>query len=188
MRYGLGQHGDLMPYSDFVKERPDVMPSTLANYRRYKSKKPAAGERLDIDTERGAFTALGGAVRGTSRGLHDPEIRIKGIPVSANATLGIAAGLGTVRAGADLLNSGASPSRDSGWFKDIRIQPYAQKITGDNGISQKGSRFVGDFKDTGKPKLRNELGSFDKKIRSPSKIGLNTKYRFKNNFSMSKNL
>ena len=147
MRYGLGQHGDLMPYSDFVKERPDVMPSTLANYRRYKSKKPAAGERLDIDTDRGAFTALGGAVRGTTRGLHDPEIRLKGIPVSANATLGIAAGLGTVRAGADFLNSGASPSRDSGWFKNIRVQPYAQKITGDPGIRQKVSRFVGDYKD-----------------------------------------
>ena len=58
------------------------------------SKKPKAGERLSIDLDKGSFTALGGAVRGTSRGLHDPEIRLKGVPISLNATLGTAAGLG----------------------------------------------------------------------------------------------
>ena len=103
-RWVLGQKSQLLPYGEFVKERPDVMPSTLANYRGYMSKKPKAGERFNIDLDKGSFTALGGAVRGTSRGLHDPEIRLRGVPISLNATLGTAAGLGTIAAGAKHLN------------------------------------------------------------------------------------
>ena len=103
-RWVLGQKSQLLPYDEFRKERPDVMPSTLANYRGYMSKKPKAGERLNIDLDKGSFTALGGAVRGTSRGLHDPEIRLKGVPISLNATLGTAAGLATIAAGKQYLD------------------------------------------------------------------------------------
>ena len=123
-RWVLGQKSQLLPYDEFRKERPDVMPSTLANYRGYMSKKPKAGERLNIDLDKGSFTALGGAVRGTSRGLHDPEIRLKGVPISLNATLGTAAGLATVAAGKKYLDPeftvGAVPlawiqSKPEGW-------------------------------------------------------------------------
>ena len=103
-RWLLGQKSQLLPYDEFRKERPDVMPSTLANYRGYMSKKPKAGERLNIDLDKGSFTALGGAVRGTSRGLHDPEIRLKGMPISLNATLGTGVGLATIAAGKKYLD------------------------------------------------------------------------------------
>ena len=43
-------------------------------------------------------------VRGTARGLNDPEIRIKGAPITASAALGTAAGLGTISAGVKYLN------------------------------------------------------------------------------------
>ena len=36
-RWVLGQKSQLLPYDEFRKERPDVMPSTLANYRGYMS-------------------------------------------------------------------------------------------------------------------------------------------------------
>jgi len=103
-RWVLGQKSQLLPYDEFKKERPDVMPSTLANYRGYMNKKPKPGERINVDTDKGSFTALGGAVRGTSRGLHDPEVRLKGVPISLNATLGTGAGLATIAAGSKYLN------------------------------------------------------------------------------------
>ena len=104
LRFLGGQKSQLLPYQEFVKERSDVLPSTLANYRRYMTQKPVPGERVRVDTDAGYFSALGGLVRGTSRGLHDPEIRVKGIPISANATLGTGAALGTMAAGIKYLD------------------------------------------------------------------------------------
>ena len=105
LRFIAGQKSQPLPYQEFVKERPDVMPSTYKEYRRYLSKKPEAGKRLDINPDDQSFTALGGLVRGTARGLHDPEIRVRGVPVSANATLGTAAGLATVKGLSNTLNT-----------------------------------------------------------------------------------
>lgn len=97
MRYALGQHSQLLPYSEFKAERPDVLPSTFAQYRRYERMKPEAGQRVRIDPESQSFTALGGVIRGTARGLNDPEIRIKGAPITASAVIGTAAGLGAIK-------------------------------------------------------------------------------------------
>ena len=89
----------MLPYKEFIKERPDVMPSTIADYRRYVNRKPEAGKRIDIDPEKQTFTAFGGAIKGTARGLNDPEIRVKGMPFNCFCYLGTAAGLGTISAG-----------------------------------------------------------------------------------------
>ena len=97
MRYALGQHSQLLPYSEFKTERPDVLPSTFSQYRRYERMKPDAGQRVRIDPKLQSFSALGGAVRGTARGLNDPELRIKGVPITASAVLGTAAGLGAIK-------------------------------------------------------------------------------------------
>ena len=51
----------MLPFKDFIKERPDVMPSTIKDYRRYMNRKPEAGKRIDIDPEKQTFTAFGGA-------------------------------------------------------------------------------------------------------------------------------
>ncbi len=98
------QRSQMLPYKEFIKERPDVMPSTIADYRRYVNRKPEAGKRIDIDPEKQTFTAFGGLVRGTARGLNDPEIRIKGMPITASSVLGIGAGLATIKAAKDKLD------------------------------------------------------------------------------------
>ena len=97
MRYGLGQRSQLLPYQEFKKERPDVAPSTFAQYRRYQSLKPEAGKNVIVDPESQSFSALGGVIRGTARGLNDPEVRLKGVPITASAVLGTAAGLGAIK-------------------------------------------------------------------------------------------
>ena len=104
LRFVGGQKSQPLAYKDFIKERPDVMPSTIKDYRRYMNRKPEAGKRIDIDPEKQTFTAFGGLVKGTARGLNDPEIRVKGIPVSASSVLGAAAGYGTILAGKKFLD------------------------------------------------------------------------------------
>ena len=104
LRYFAGQQSQMLPFKEFIKERPDVMPSTIKDYRRYVNRKPEAGKRIDIDPEKQTFTAFGGAIKGTARGLNDPEIRFKGVPFTASATLGTAAGVATVAAGVKQLN------------------------------------------------------------------------------------
>jgi hypothetical protein len=97
MRYLLGQKSQLLAYKDFKEERPDVLPSTYSAYRRYERMKPEAGQFFSIDPETQSFSALGGAIKGTARGLNDPELRIKGVPITASAALGTAAGLGAIK-------------------------------------------------------------------------------------------
>ena len=70
------QRGQMLPYGEFKKERPDVMPSTYRDYMAYQYAKPEAGSLVTIDPKRGSFTALGGMVRGSAKGLNDPELRI----------------------------------------------------------------------------------------------------------------
>jgi len=95
LRYGLGQRSQLLPYQEFKKERPDVAPSTYVQYRRYEQAKPQPGSLIAIDPEGQSFTTVGGLVRGSAKGLNDPELRIKGFPVTLSGLAGTAAGLGT---------------------------------------------------------------------------------------------
>ena len=59
LRFIGGQKSQPLAYKDFIKERPDVMPSTIADYRRYVNRKPEAGKRINIDPEKQTFTAFG---------------------------------------------------------------------------------------------------------------------------------
>jgi hypothetical protein len=104
MRYLLGQKSQLLPYKDFKEERPDVMPSTYSEYQRFQRMKPEAGKLISVDPATQSFSALGGAIKGTARGLNDPELRLKGVPVTASAVIGTAAGLGAIKAGSQFLN------------------------------------------------------------------------------------
>ena len=113
LRFFGGQKSQPLPYKEFIKERPDVMPSTIADYRRYMNRKPEAGKRIDIDPEKQTFTAFGGLVKGTARGLNDPEIRIKGAPISASSVLGTAAAIGTITAGKRFLDPNNWSNSDS---------------------------------------------------------------------------
>ena len=95
LRYGLGQRSQILPYQEFKKERPDVSPSTYVQYRRYEQAKPQPGSLVGIDPEGQSFTTVGGLLRGSAKGLNDPELRIKGFPVTLSGLAGTAAGLGT---------------------------------------------------------------------------------------------
>ena len=95
LRYGLGQRSQILPYQEFKKERPDVSPSTYVQYRRYEQAKPQPGNLVGIDPEGQSFTTVGGLLRGSAKGLNDPELRIKGFPVTLSGLAGTAAGLGT---------------------------------------------------------------------------------------------
>jgi len=86
------QRGQLLPYGEFKKERPDVMPSTYRDYMAYQYSKPEAGSLVTIDPQRGSFTAFGGAVKGSAKGLNDPEIRVRGLKATASQIAGLAAG------------------------------------------------------------------------------------------------
>jgi hypothetical protein len=152
MRYGLGQKSQLLPYQEFKQERPDVAPSTFAQYRRYQSLKPEAGKNIIVDPESQSFSALGGVIRGTARGLNDPEIRLKGVPVTLSAALGTAAGLGTIKA----LTYAAEPK--------LKIEPAKADAQGNYNLEQKQYPGFANVKISGQQgpgvKIAEKLGGY----------------------------
>ena len=153
LRFIGGQKSQPLAYKDFIKERPDVMPSTISDYRRYMNRKPESGKRIDIDPEKQTFTAYGGFIRGTARGLNDPEIRVRGVPISASAALGTAAGVATVTAGKRFL--------DPKGFGVSLEQPIKQPIPGafDLQTGEKIMKEVGKTVSVGTRGRKNPDGS-----------------------------
>ena len=153
LRFIGGQKSQPLAYKDFIKERPDVMPSTISDYRRYMNRKPESGKRIDIDPEKQTFTAYGGFIRGTARGLNDPEIRVRGVPISASAALGTAAGVATVTAGKRFL--------DPKGFGVSLEQPIEQPIPGafDLQTGEKIMKEVGKTVSVGTRGRKNPDGS-----------------------------
>lgn len=94
-RYFLGRTGRLLPYKEFAKERPDVSPD---EYRRYKAY--SFDQKTDLNPLDGDFNVLG-ALRGTTQGIHGPEVNFMGksIPVGTGI-LPVAAGVIGTRMGA----------------------------------------------------------------------------------------
>jgi hypothetical protein len=152
MRYGLGQKSQLLPYQEFKQERPDVAPSTFVQYRRYQALKPEAGKNVIIDPESQSFSALGGVIRGTARGLNDPEIRLKGVPITASAVLGTAAGLGAIKA----LTYAAEPK--------LKIEPAKADVQGNYNLEQKQYPGFANVKISGQQglgvKIAEKLGGY----------------------------
>ncbi len=107
-RYFLGRTGRLLPYDEFAKERPDVDKGEYMRYKAYQFNKD-----VDLNPLDGDFNVLG-ALRGTTDGIHGPEINFMGkaIPVltgilpTAAAIAGIRRGVNTagtrLAAGGDL--------------------------------------------------------------------------------------
>ena len=96
-KYFLGRTGDLLPYDEFVKVRPDV---SKDEYRRYKAFKFDKSEDYNPFDD-GQAGALMGALKYTSEGIHGPEVQFLGrsLPVTTGfipylgATAGAAAGV-----------------------------------------------------------------------------------------------
>jgi hypothetical protein len=72
LKYLLGRRGDLLPYDEFKKVRPDVSED---EYRRYKAYR--YDRRTDLNPLDGDFN-IGGVVKGTTEGINGPELQLLG--------------------------------------------------------------------------------------------------------------
>ena len=165
----------MLPYGEFKKERPGVMPSTYRDYMAYQYAKPEAGSLVTIDPKRGSFTALGGMVRGSAKGLNDPELRIRGFKTTASEIGGLYAGTQAMKATMGFLGkkgTGAGDIDTSSFNPNINVKPeYTQTTAGGTQITdpkikdirqQELSRFVKDVKD--------DFTSMDRTLQQGTKI------------------
>ena len=78
-KYIMGRTGNLLPYDEFVKVRPDVSPEEYGKYQAFKYDNSEDYNPLDGD-----FSVLMGALKGTTEGIHGPEIQMLGrsLPVT----------------------------------------------------------------------------------------------------------
>ena len=101
-KYFLGRTGNLLPYEEFRKVRPDVSRAEYNAYKAYKWDKEG-----DFDLSDGDFNLPGGILKGTTDGIHGAEINFlgKSLPVNtalmpfATTTAGTVAGLRLGRRG-----------------------------------------------------------------------------------------
>ena len=80
-KYILGRTGNLLPYDEFVKVRPDV---SREEYNRYKAFK--WDKSLDLDPRDGDVTLPTGVAKFTTEGIHGPELQFLGrsIPLATS--------------------------------------------------------------------------------------------------------
>lgn len=106
-KYIAGRTGDLLPYDEFVKVRPDVSPQEYAAYKAFKYDKPV----LDLDPRDGDLGVGGGFVKYTNEGIHGPELQMLGrsLPVTTGVIPFVGALAGTALGG----RYGRRPGRDA---------------------------------------------------------------------------
>ena len=80
LKYFMGRTGNLLPYSEFVKVRPDVSREEYNRYKAFKFDKKEDWNPLDD----GQTSMLAGALRTTAEGIHGPEVQFLGrsLPVT----------------------------------------------------------------------------------------------------------
>jgi len=96
LKYLMGRTGNLLPYNEFSKVRPDVSKDEYGRYQAFKYDK-----NEDWNPTDGDMSMLAGAVKATDEGIHGPEVQFLGrsLPVTtgivpfASAVAGGAAGL-----------------------------------------------------------------------------------------------
>jgi hypothetical protein len=96
-KYFLGRTGNLLPYNEFVKARPDVSAEEYGRYKAFKFDKE--GDINPFDD--GQVTLPTGVAKFTTEGIHGPELQFLGrsLPVTtgivpfAGAVLGTMAGI-----------------------------------------------------------------------------------------------
>ena len=79
LKYFMGRTGNMLPYEEFKKVRPDVTKDEYQRYQAFKYDKNEDWNPLDGDT-----TMLGGAIKTTDEGIHGPELQFLGrsLPVT----------------------------------------------------------------------------------------------------------
>ena len=110
LKYFMGRTGNLLPYDEFKKVRPDVSPSEFGRYKAFKFDKREDWNPVDD----GKSSMLAGALKFTDEGIHGPEVQFLGrsLPVTTGftpfigAVAGGAAGLRARPAGKGAVASG----------------------------------------------------------------------------------
>ena len=79
MKYVMGRTGNLLPYEEFSKVRPDVSRDEYNRYQAFKYDK-----NTDLNPLDGDLTVLGGGIKATDEGIHGPELQFlgRGLPVT----------------------------------------------------------------------------------------------------------
>ena len=73
LKYVMGRTGNLLPYEEFSKVRPDVSPQEYKDYMRFKYDK-----REDYNPTDGDVTIAAGGLKATTEGIHGPEVQFLG--------------------------------------------------------------------------------------------------------------
>ena len=82
-KYFLGRSGNLLPYDEFVKVRPDVSEDEYRRYKAYKHSKA-----MDYNPTDGDVSLLPlGYLKGTTEGIRGPEVEFMGRSLPVNDTL-----------------------------------------------------------------------------------------------------
>ena len=81
-KYILGRTGNLLPYDEFKKVRPDVSKGEYNAYKAFKWDKKG-----DIDIRDGDFTVPTGILKGSMDGIHGPELQFLGRSLPATTAL-----------------------------------------------------------------------------------------------------
>ena len=100
LKYLMGRTGQLLPYEEFKKVRPDVSRDEYKRYQAFKYDK-----REDYDPTDGDLTIGAGALKFTDEGIHGPEVQFlgRGLPVTTGIipyTAALAGGLAGAKYGA----------------------------------------------------------------------------------------
>ena len=99
LKYLMGRTGQLLPYEEFKKVRPDVSRDEYKRYQAFKYDK-----REDYDPTDGDLTIGAGALKFTDEGIHGPEVQFlgRGLPVTTGIipyTAALAGGLAGAKYG-----------------------------------------------------------------------------------------
>ena len=91
-KYILGRTGGMLPYNQFKEHRPDVAKGEYNAYKAFKYDKA-----LDLDITDGDFTLPTGVLKGTTDGIHGPEIQFLGrsLPLTTTGIPFLGALIGT---------------------------------------------------------------------------------------------
>jgi len=162
LRYFTGRRGDPLPYQTFKEERPDVAYPTYQQYLQYKHMKPDGLLKVDPNTQ--SFVGPLGIIRGTARGLNEPEVAYFGFPVTASTAIGTGAALGTTGALYKALPESMKTARTS-MGTSPAMQRAAQEVGQEAAVARAGVK-LGKVSE----RAADDLSDIARQLRKPEVI------------------
>tara|TARA_R100000951_G_scaffold116741_1_gene130324 strand:- start:3879 stop:5561 length:1683 start_codon:yes stop_codon:yes gene_type:complete len=151
-KYILGRTGNLLNWDEFKKVRPDVSKDEYMRYKAFKYDKEGDWNPLDGD-----FTVPTGILKGTSEGIHGPEIQFLGrsIPLITTMLPVAAAGVGTA------LGARWQPEKFNEWTKE---KEQMQRMQKDQTSAINKLQLSPEVRDTKIREMNNELKEAKRKV------------------------